>query len=60
MKANLMKRYIPSDRDYKKDFKSENGRYFHTCSNCDMLFIGHKRRPNICNICKDKIKEGER
>ena len=43
-------------RDWKEDFKYENGYYLNTCCRCGHTFIGHKRRV-VCKSCANKINE---
>jgi hypothetical protein len=42
--------FIPSDRDYKDDFEENNSHYVHCCTECKMLFEGHKYRKK-CSLC---------
>ena len=39
-----------SNRDWKEDFKHENGNYKCTCGKCENHFYGHKRRVR-CKLC---------
>ena len=40
--------------DYPEDFSDENGNYQHRCYSCGRLFVGHKRRAEICKACAVK------
>ena len=46
-------------RDYRQDFSEENGQYMHQCRICKNVFIGHKRRPSICSLCKSSMDKAE-
>ncbi len=39
-----------SNRDWKEDFKHENGNYKCNCGKCGNHFYGHKRRVR-CKLC---------
>ncbi len=39
-----------SRRDFKEDFKHENGNYINKCGKCKNSFYGHKRRVR-CKLC---------
>ena len=43
-----------SNRNWKEDYKHENGNYLNKCYRCSQYFLGHKRRP-ICKECADKF-----
>ncbi len=44
----------PTARDWVEDASDEdNGSYGHVCCGCNLDFIGHKRRPNVCKVCHD-------
>ena len=47
--------YKPTERDWVKDFTHENGNYNNKCIECDLWFIGHKRRI-ICFKCANTEK----
>ena len=38
------------EKDWKGDWRFENGNYFCTCMFCKELFTGHKRRV-VCRLC---------
>lgn len=38
------------EKDWKEDWRFENGNYFCTCMFCKELFTGHKRRV-VCKLC---------
>lgn len=37
-------------RNWREDFGHENGRYVNMCGQCELPFIGHKRR-RTCKVC---------
>jgi len=44
----------PEDRT--EDWDHENGKYFCKCSQCEIGFVGHKRR-TICKTCDTKFQD---
>ncbi len=44
------------DRDWPEDFPHENGNYLRECLQCDLSFIGHKRR-YVCRSCERANEE---
>lgn len=48
---------LSNERDWTEDAALENGNYQNQCANCDLLFIGHKRRA-ACKMCAaPQVKE---
>ncbi len=43
----------PLPRDWVEDAIEDNGCYWHACCSCELTFLGHKRRPNVCRVCFD-------
>ena len=46
---------IVTPRDWPEDFSHENGAYLNHCHNCQITFIGHKRRIT-CKVCAESAK----
>lgn len=46
---------MTSRHDFPEDFTHENGMYFNTCCQCNVQFLGYKRRV-VCKVCEETIK----
>ena len=53
---NISNSSSESGRDWRKDFRHENGNYINICSTCKFSFKGHKRRIT-CRLCQDKFNK---
>jgi hypothetical protein len=42
-------------KDWKKDARHENGRYWNQCYKCKCMFVGHKRRV-VCRECDSGLE----
>lgn len=47
------------DRDWPEDFPHENGNYINKCCDCQLFFMGHKRRP-VCRKCANAEPDWEK
>ncbi len=50
--------FTPTERDWAADalLDPDNGAYGHTCHECNLPFVGHKRRVDICRVCADQMQ----
>jgi len=45
-----------SELSWEEDFSHENGNYICICMECNLKFVGHKRRV-VCKKCASKEKD---